>query len=103
MYFIHPTFEIRHILRWQVLVVLRSQEKHFLIVVGGQNSRAQNRKCHSVDEQLARSVVFLVSALPLLKTTSLADVHILQEHFKASLPNCNVRACAPWESENVRQ
>jgi hypothetical protein len=85
MYSFHPTCEIRQILRLQVLVCHGSQEKHFLIVAGGQNSSSQMRKCHSADEQLARSVIFLVSALPLQKTTSLADVHIMQVHLRRAL------------------
>ena len=35
----NTTFEILHILRLQVLVVHRSQEKNFLIVARGKNSR----------------------------------------------------------------
>jgi hypothetical protein len=85
MYSFHPTCEIRQILRLQVLVCHGSQEMHFLIVAGGQNSSSQMRKCHSADEQLARSVIFLVSALPLQKTTSLADVHIMQVHLRRAL------------------
>jgi hypothetical protein len=65
--------------------------------------RAPGSHYHHIPRSLPLLTCILVSALPLLNTTSLADVHILQEHFKASLPNCNDRACATWDPENVRQ
>ena len=64
--------------------------------------RAPGSHYHHIPRSLPLLTCILVSALPLLNTTSLADVHILQEHFKASLPNCNGRACAPWESRERR-
>jgi hypothetical protein len=70
------------------------QETHFLIVRRGQNSCAQGRQGNTIDEAFARSVVLLVSTLPILNSTSLSHVRILQQHFKTSSPYGDGRACS---------